>query len=68
MISLKIDIQSQNVLVALGLELVEGTASLQQRLVDTTTTGNDTDDRTARTRHSLLGARGKTDTGLVLIG
>ena len=57
-----------NVLVALGLELVEGTASLQQRLVDTTTTGNDTDHATGGAVDNLLGSGGQLDTGLALIG
>ena len=55
-------------LVALGLVLVERTASLEQRLVDTSTTGNNTDGCTAATRDRLLRARRKTDTGLVVVG
>ena len=54
-------------LVTLGLELVEGTTSLEQRLVDTSTTGNDTDGSTGTTRDGLLGTGGETDAGLVLI-
>lgn len=54
--------------VALGLELVVRTASLEQRLVDTATTGDDTDGSTAATRDGLLGTGGKTDAGLVLVG
>ena len=44
------------------------TASLEQRLVDTSTTRNDTDGRTAAARHGLLRAGRETDAGLVLIG
>lgn len=53
--------------VPLGLELVECTASLEQRLVDPSTTSNDTNGSTSRTADSLLGTRGETDAGLVLI-
>lgn len=44
------------------------TASLQQRLVDTSTTSNNTDGSTGRARDGLLRARGETDTGLVVVG
>lgn len=57
-----------NVFVALGLVLVVRTTSLEQRLVDTSTTGNNTDCCTAAARDGLLRTRRKTDTGLVLVG
>ena len=57
-----------NVLVALGLVLVERTASLEQRLVGTSTTCNDTNGCTAASRDRLLSTGGKTDTSLVLVG
>ena len=56
-----------NVLVTLGLELVVRTTSLEQRLVDTTTTSDDTDGRTAAAGDGLLRARWEPDTGLVLV-
>ena len=49
--------------VALDAVLVVGTAGLEQGLVNTTTTGNNTDSSTAEARHRLLGARGQTNTG-----
>ncbi len=57
-----------DVLVTLSLVLVECTAGLEQRLVDTATTCNNTDSSTAAARDRLLRAGRKTDTGLVLIG
>ena len=42
--------------------------SLEQRLVDTSTTGDDTDGGTAAARDGLLRAGGETDAGLVLVG
>lgn len=54
--------------VALDLVLVVGTAGLEQRLVDTATTGDNADRGTSSARHSLLGARGKTDTRGAVIG
>ena len=44
------------------------TTSLEQRLVDTSAASNNTNCRTATSRNSLLSTRGKTNTGLVLIG
>ena len=54
--------------VALDGELVLGTRSLEQRLVGTTTTGDDTDHTTGGVLDDLLGTGGKLDTGLSLIG
>lgn len=59
---------ANNVLVTLGLVLVERTTSLEQRLVDTSTTRNNANGSTAAAGDGLLRARGKTDTGLVLLG
>ena len=56
------------VLVTLGLELVVRPAGLEQGLVDTATTRNDTDGSTAAARDGLLRAGGETDARLVLIG
>ena len=39
----------------------------QQRLVGTTTTGDDTDHTTGRVLHNLLGTTGELDTGLALV-
>ena len=60
--------QSRYALVTLGLVFVECTASLEQRLVDTATTGDDTNHTTAGAGEDLLGAGGELDTGLALIG
>jgi hypothetical protein len=54
--------------VALDSELVLGTRSLEQRLVGTTTTSNDTNHTTGSALHNLLGTTGKLDTGLALVG
>ena len=54
--------------VALDGELVLGARSLQQRLVGTATTGDDTNHTTAGAGEDLLGAGGELDTGLALIG
>jgi hypothetical protein len=54
--------------VALGLVLVERTTSLKQWLVDTSTTGDDTDGRTAATSHGLLRTGWEADAGLALVG
>jgi len=54
--------------VALGLVLVESTASLQQRLVDTATTSDDTNGTTAVRLHDLLGTRGQAETSGVVVG
>ena len=48
--------------VALDAVLVVGTTGLEHRLVNTTTTGNNTDGSTSIARHGLLGTRRKTDT------
>ena len=48
--------------------LVLGTRGLEEGLVCTATTGDDTDHTTARGRKDLLGTRGELDTGLALIG
>src|SRR5690606_18362954 len=53
--------------VALGLVLVVGTASLQQRLVNTTTTGDETNHGAALGRDELLGARGQLDARSAII-
>lgn len=47
---------------------MERTTSLEQRLVDTSTTSNNTDGGTARARDGLLRTTGETDTSLVLVG
>jgi hypothetical protein len=54
--------------VALDGELVLGTRSLQERLVGTTTTGNNANHATSAGVDDLLGTRGKLDTGLALVG
>lgn len=54
--------------VALDGELVLGARSLQQGLVGTATTGDDTDHATRAAGEDLLGTRGQLDTGLALIG
>jgi hypothetical protein len=48
--------------------LVESSTGLQQRLVDSTSSGNDTDGSSGRSRNGLLGSRRKTESGLVLVG
>lgn len=53
--------------VTLSLVLVVGTTSLQEGLVHTTTTGNDTDGSTAVGGDDLLRARGELDTGGTII-
>ena len=47
---------------------MECTTSLEQRLVDTPSTSDNTNSRACRARHSLLGTRGQTDAGLVIVG
>ena len=54
--------------VLLDLVLVVGTTSLEDGLVDATTTGNNTDLATSKRVDGLLGARGQTDAGLADIG
>ena len=56
-----------NPLVAFGPVLMERPASLEQRLVDTTTAGHNADGRTRAAGHGLLGARRETDAGLALL-
>lgn len=60
--------QSRYALVTLGLVFMECTASLEQRLVDTATTGDDPDGRARTTSNGLLRTAGQTDAGLVLLG
>lgn len=47
---------------------MECTTSLEQRLVDTSTTGDDADGCTAATRDGLLRTTGETNAGLVVVG
>lgn len=54
--------------VALDSELVLGARSLEQRLVGTTTTGNDTNHTTRGVLDNLLGTGGQLDTGLAVLG
>jgi hypothetical protein len=53
--------------VALDSELVLGTRSLEQGLVGTTTTSDDTDHTTSGALHNLLGTTGELDSGLALL-
>jgi hypothetical protein len=53
--------------VTLNSVLVESTTSLQERLVNTTTTSNDTNNGTRGRGNDLLGTRRETDTGLTII-
>lgn len=54
--------------VPLDLELVVSTTGLEQRLVDTSTTGDDADGSTRRRRDGLLGTGRKTDTRGLAVG
>jgi len=54
--------------VTLNLVLVVGTASLQEGLVDTSTTSDDTNGATAAGVKNLLGAGGELDSGLASVG
>jgi len=54
--------------VSLRLSLVHSSGSLQQRLVGTTATGNDTDHTTGGGWENLLGTGWELDTGLALVG
>ena len=54
--------------VTLGLELVVRTAGLEQRLVDPSTTSDDTNGSASVTRDGLFGTRGETNAGLVVVG
>ena len=53
--------------VSLDLVLVECSTGLQQRLVDSTTAGDDTNDTSGVGRNDLLGTRWQLDSGLVLV-
>ena len=53
--------------VSLDGELMLSTRSLQERLVGTTTTSNDTNHTTGGGVDDLLGTRGELDTGLALV-
>ena len=54
--------------VALDSELMLGTRGLEEGLVGTATTGDDTDHAAGAAVDDLLGAGGELDTGLALIG
>jgi len=54
--------------VTLNLVLVVGSASLEEGLVDTSTTGDDTDGSSASGVKNLLGTRWKLDSGLASVG
>ena len=54
--------------VALDSELVLGTGSLQEGLVGTATTGDDTNHTTGSVLDDLLGTGGELDAGLALLG
>lgn len=54
--------------VALDSELVLGTRSLEQRLVGTAATGNDTNHTTGGVLDDLLGTGGELDAGLAVLG
>lgn len=54
--------------VALDGELVLGTTGLEQRLVGTATTGNDTNHTAGGVLDDLLGTGGELDTGLAVLG
>jgi len=53
--------------VTLSLVLVEGTTSLEQRLVNTTTTSDDTDGSTGAGGNNLLGTGGELDASLTVL-
>ena len=53
--------------VPLRLELVERSTGLEQGLVDSSSSGNDTDGGSRRSRDSLLGSGRETQSGLVLV-
>lgn len=55
-----------NALVALSLEFVVRTTSLEEGLVDASSTSDDTNSRTGRARYSLLRTRRETDPRLVV--
>jgi hypothetical protein len=54
-------------LVTFSLVFVEGTTSLEQRLVNPSTTSNNTNSCTCRPRNSFLGTTRKPDSRLVVI-
>lgn len=54
--------------VALDSELVLGTTGLEQRLVGTATTGDDTNHTAGGVLDDLLGTGGELDTGLAILG
>lgn len=54
--------------VALDGELMLGTGSLEEGLVSSATTGNDTDHSSRAAADDLLGTRGELDSGLSLVG
>lgn len=54
--------------VALRLELVVGTAGLEEGLVNAATAGNETNHGAASGGEDLLGARGELDAGLASVG
>jgi len=54
--------------VTLNLVLVVGSASLEEGLVDTSTTGDDTDSSSASGVKDLLGTRWELDSGLASVG
>ena len=62
------DTTSAGPVVTLGLVLVEGTTSLKERLVHSSTASDDTDGRTRAAADRLLRARRKLDARLVLVG
>ncbi|KAF3984852.1 hypothetical protein FT662_05505, partial [Candidozyma haemuli var. vulneris] len=53
--------------VSLGLVLVESSTGLQQWLVDSTTTGNNTNDTSGVRVDDLLGTRWQLDSGLTFV-
>jgi hypothetical protein len=61
------DTTSDGPAVTLSLVLVVGTTGLQEGLVHTTTTSDDTDGSTGIRRDDLLGTRGKLDTSGAII-
>jgi hypothetical protein len=65
--TLSSEIIPRSSLVTLGLEFVVCSAGFEQWLINTSTTGNDTNGSTGGARDGLLGARGKTDAGLIVI-
>lgn len=60
-------VKKSNALVALGLELVICSSSFQQRLVNTSTTSNNSNCSTSVRADGLLCTTGQPDTSLVLL-